>query len=397
MNATSGEETFPVLLPVYNRLPVTFVRGEGVWLWDAEGRRYLDFGSGIAVCALGHCHPRLVEVLREQAGRLWHVSNLYRIAELERLAARLVELTFADTVFLCNSGAEAVEAAIKIARRHHFAKGRPRPRIVTFEGAFHGRTMATISAAGGERLTRGFEPLLPGFDRVPFADLEAVERAIGPETGAVLIEPVQGEGGVRPCPPEFLRGLRELCDRHGLLLVLDEVQCGMGRTGHLLACEGYGVRPDIVALAKGLGGGFPVGAVLATKEAAAGMTPGTHGSTFGGNPLASAVALAAVEILSQPGFLDNVRARGAELRAGLDELKRRHPGELLEVRGIGLMLGIRTRTPNTEVAARLRAYGLLTVPAGDNVLRLLPPLVIGPEHVDLALDILDRVLGELPA
>ncbi len=386
---------FPVLLPVYNRLEVAFARGEGVWLWDTEGRRYLDFAAGIAVNALGHAHPRLVEVLCAQARRLWHVSNLYRIPELERLAERLVAHTFAETAFVCNSGAEAVEAAIKTARRYHHARGRPRPRIVTFEGAFHGRTLATVSAAGGERLTAGFEPLLPGFDRVPFGDLAAVEAAVGPDTGAVLIEPVQGEGGVRPADPDFLRGLRALCDRHGLLLILDEVQCGLGRTGHLLACEAAGVRPDIVALAKGLGGGFPIGAMLATAEAASGMTPGTHGSTFGGNPLACAVADAVVETLTAPGFLEGVRARAAELHAGLAQLRDRHPHELLEVRGVGLMVGLRTRTPNTEVAARLRAWGMLTVPAGDNVVRLLPPLVVEPEHVRLALDTLDKVFAEL--
>ncbi len=386
---------FTVLLPVYNRLEVAFVRGEGVWLWDREGRRYLDFAAGIAVNALGHAHPRLVEALTAQARRLWHVSNLYQIPELERLAQRLVEHSFAETVFVCNSGAEAVEAAVKTARRYHHARGRPRPRIITFEGAFHGRTLATISAAGGERLTAGFEPLLEGFDRVPFGDLAAVEAAIGPETGAILIEPVQGEGGVRPAEPAFLRGLRELCDRHGLLLLLDEVQCGMGRTGRLFAYEHAGIRPDIVALAKGLGGGFPIGAMLATAEAASGMTAGTHGSTFGGNPLACAVALAVLEELTAPGFLEGVWARARELWEGLQQLQRQYPQELLEVRGVGLMLGLRTRSANSEVAARLRHWGLLTVPAGDNVVRLLPPLVIEPDHVRLALDTLEKVLTEL--
>ncbi len=387
--------SFPPVLPVYRRLDLCFERGEGSWLWDRQGRRYLDFASGIAVVALGHAHPHLVAALTEQAQRLWHVSNLFRIEPLERLAERLVRHSFADTVFLCNSGAEAMEACIKMARRFHWSRGAAhRYRIITFEGAFHGRTMATISAAAHPRLTEGFEPLLDGFDPVPFADLEAVERAIGPATGAILIEPVQGEGGVRPAPEDFLRGLRALCDRHDLLLIFDEVQCGMGRTGHLFACEAAGVEPDIMGLAKGLGGGFPVGACLATRRAASGMAPGTHGSTFGGNPLASAVANAVLDVILEEGFLDRVRARGEQLLGRLEELRRQQPERLLEVRGRGLMIGLRPAFENTELAARLRARGLLTVPAADNVVRLLPPLTVSAEEVELAVKRIAAALAE---
>ncbi len=387
--------SFPTLLPVYKRIDIVFERGEGPWLWDEQGRRYLDFASGIAVDLLGHAHPRLVAALTDQARKLWHVSNLFRIAQLEKLAERLVANSFAETVFLCNSGAEAIEACIKMARRFHWHRGQPgRYRIITFEGAFHGRTLATISAAGGSRLTEGFGPLLDGFDIVPFADHEAVRRAIGEHTAAIMIEPVQGEGGVRPIPPDCLRGLRELCDAHDLLLIFDEVQCGMGRTGHLFACEAAGVAPDIMGLAKGLGGGFPIGACLATARAASGMTPGSHGSTFGGNPLACAVADTVLEILLEEGFLDNVRRQGAYLRGRLEELRDRHPERLTEVRGLGLMLGIRPAMENTAFADRLRERGLLTVPAADNVVRILPPLVIGREEIDLACGTIEAVLVE---
>ena len=386
---------FPTLLPVYNRIDVVFERGAGAWLWDREGRRYLDFTSGIAVCALGHAHPHLVAALTAQARRLWHVSNLFRIAELERLAARLVAHSFADTVFVCNSGAEAVEACIKLVRRHFWARGEPqRHRIVTFEGSFHGRTLATISAAGSRRLTEGFAPLLDGFDIVPFGDLAAVEAAVGSHTAAVMIEPVQGEGGVRAATAEFLQGLRRLCDERELLLVYDEVQCGMGRTGRLFAHEWAGAQPDVMALAKGLGGGFPIGACLATARAAEAMTPGTHGSTFGGNPLACAVANAVLDILCEAGFLEGVQAKGQHLRAALDDLAERYPTAIAEVRGLGLMLGIKVHGDHHAFAARLRERGLLTVPAADNVLRLLPPLIVGDEEIQEAIRILEAVCAE---
>ena len=391
----SEDARFPSLLPVYNRIDLVFERGEGARLWDREGRRYLDFTSGIAVCALGHAHPHLVAALTAQARRLWHVSNLFRIAELERLAERLVAHSFADTVFVCNSGAEAVEACIKLVRRHFWARGEPqRHRIVTFEGSFHGRTLATISAAGSRRLTEGFAPLLDGFDIVPFGDLEAVEKAIGNHTAGIMIEPVQGEGGVRAANAEFLRGLRRLCDERDLLLVYDEVQCGMGRTGRLFAHEWAGAAPDVMALAKGLGGGFPIGACLATARAAAAMTPGTHGSTFGGNPLACAVANAVLDILCEEDFLAAVRAKGRRLRAALDDLAERYPTAIAEVRGLGLMLGIKVHGDHHAFAGRLRERGLLTVPAADNVLRLLPPLVVDDGEMDEAIAILESVCAE---
>ncbi|MDW8370041.1 MAG: aspartate aminotransferase family protein [Geminicoccaceae bacterium] len=383
----------PTLLPVYNRIDLTFVRGEGSWLIDTQGRRYLDFGSGIAVTGLGHCHPHLVRTLQEQAGKLWHTSNLYRIAEQERLADRLVANSFAETVFVCNSGAEAIEGCIKLVRRYWWAKGRPeRVEIVTFEGAFHGRTMAAISAAGSKKLTEGCGPLLPGFRILPFGDHDALERAIGPDTAAVLVEPIQGEGGIRPIPSSCLRSLRELCDRHGALLVLDEVQCGMGRTGRLFAHEAMGVRPDVVAIAKGLGGGFPIGAFLATAEAASGMTAGAHGSTFGGNPLACAVANAVLDVMLAEGFLDRVKAVGAYAERRIRETAAALPEAIAEVRGTGLMLGIKTVRPNTEVATLLREAGLLTVPAADNVLRLLPPLTVSEEEIERACAIIGETL-----
>ncbi len=387
--------SFPTLLPVYKRIDILFERGEGPWLWDKQGHRYLDFSSGIAVTALGHAHPRLVAALTEQAQKVWHVSNLFRIEQLEKLADRLVANSFAETIFVCNSGAEAIEACIKMARRFHWHRGQPeRHRIITFEGAFHGRTLATISATRNPRLTDGFAPLLEGFDVVPFADHAAVREAIGPQTAAILIEPVQGEGGVRPVPAECLRGLRQLCDEHDLLLIFDEVQCGMGRTGHLFACEAADVAPDIMGLAKGLGGGFPIGACLATARAASGMTPGSHGSTFGGNPLGCAVANAVLDVLLEEGFLDNVRAQGLYLRERLEALRARHPERISDIRGLGLMLGLKPAMENTTFAARLRERGLLTVPAADNVVRLLPPLVIGREEIDLACETIAAVLEE---
>ncbi len=387
--------SIPSLLPVYRRIDLAFERGEGSWLYTADGRRYLDFAAGIAVCGLGHGHPHLVRTLIEQGSKLWHVSNLFRIELLERLADRLVAHAFAETVFVCNSGAEAIEAAIKTVRRYHYAAGNPeRHRILTVEGAFHGRTMAAISAAGGTRLTEGFAPLLEGFVHVPFADHDALDAAIDDTVGAVLIEPIQGEGGIRPVPRQCLEGLRHLCDERDMLLVFDEVQCGMGRTGNLFAHQSFGVEPDILATAKGLGGGFPIGACLATARAASGMTPGTHGSTFGGNPLACAVANAVLDVMLAPGFFDEVQAKAERLAAGLDGLAERHAG-LEAVRGVGLMLGLRPRMPNAEVAAALRGRGLLSVPAADNVVRLLPPLTVEDAEIDEALGIIDATFKDL--
>ena len=386
----SQNAAIPSLLPVYNRIDLAFERGEGSWLYTRDGRRFLDFSTGIAVNGLGHCHPHLVQALQEQASRLWHVSNLFRIEQLERLADRLVACSFAETVFVCNSGAEAMEACIKMARRFQWHRGQgERNRIVTFEGAFHGRTMATISAAGGAKMVDGFAPLLDGFDRVPFGDLAAIEAAITERTAAVMIEPIQGEGGIRPLDRQFLESLRELCDRHDILLVLDEVQCGMGRTGRLFAYQHFGVTPDIMGLAKGLGGGFPIGACVATARAASGMTASTHGSTFGGNPLASAVANAVLDVMLEEGFLDQVAARAAYLRDRAEALVARHPDELELVRGAGLMLGLKPRRANLELAAELRAAGLLVVPAADNVLRLLPPLIVSEAEIDQAIELIE--------
>jgi acetylornithine/N-succinyldiaminopimelate aminotransferase len=389
-------QAIPTLLPVYQRADVAFERGEGAWLYDREGRRWLDMMSGIAVTALGHCHPHLVRAVQEQAAKLWHVSNVVRIPELERLADRLVAATFADTCFVCNSGAEALECAIKMARRYWHEQGEPeRHRIVTFEGAFHGRTMATVSAAGGKKLIDGFAPLLPGFDIVPWGDHEAFNAAVGPETAAVLIEPIQGEGGIRVVPDECLKGIRLLCDQQGALLILDEVQTGMGRTGTLFYHEQVGIEPDIMPVAKGLGGGFPVGACLATARAASGMTYGTHGSTFGGNPMACAVANAVLDVMLEAGFLERVRERGAQLIGGLEELRRRYPSAIAEVRGRGLLVGIRTEAPNAEWTRRLRDHGVVSVAASDNVVRLLPPLTVTPEEVAFGLDAVEAVCREL--
>jgi len=378
------------ILPTYNRVDLVFERGEGAWLFTRDGQRYLDFTAGIAVNVLGHAHPHLVAALTEQAGKLWHLSNLFRIEGGERLAARLVAATFADTMFFTNSGAEALECAIKMARKYHSANGQPeRARIITFEGAFHGRTLATIAAGGNPKYLEGFGPAMPGFDQVPFGDLDAVKAALTPETGAILIEPVQGEGGVRTAPWAFLRALRALCDEHGLLLILDEVQCGVGRTGRFFAHEWAGITPDIMAVAKGIGGGFPVGACLATEEAARGMTAGTHGSTYGGNPLAMSVANAVLDVVLADGFLDAVLANATRLRQKLAELKDRHPAVIAEVRGEGLLLGLRTLVPNTELIAAMREEHMLAPAAADNVVRLLPPLTIGAAEIDAAFDKLD--------
>lgn len=388
----------PSLLPVYRRYDLAFARGEGSWLYTTDGRRLLDFASGIAVTGLGHAHPHLVATLAEQGGKLWHVSNLFRIPELERLADRLVAHTFADTVFVCNSGAEAIEACIKMVRRYHWALGNPeRHRIVTFEGAFHGRTIATVSAAGGKKLVEGLDPLLPGFDIVPFGSLEAVEAAIGPETAAIMIEPIQGEGGIRPAPAPFLEALRALCDEHGLLLVFDEIQAGMGRTGTLLAAEQAGVRPDIAGIAKGLGGGFPIGACLATARAASGMTAGSHGSTFGGNPLGCAVANAVLDVMLADGFLEQVVVRGRQFHARLEALRDAYPTVLAEIRGRGLLVGLRLHGRSGEFITALHGHGLVTVPAAEEVVRLLPPLTISEDEIDQGCAILEVACREFAA
>ena len=363
------------VMPTYARQNVVFERGEGAWLVATNGDRYLDFGSGIAVNALGHAHPKLIAALTEQAQKLWHSSNLYRVAGQERLADRLCAATFADKVFFCNSGAEACEGAIKLARRYHFAAGHPeRWRIITFKGAFHGRTLATIAAAGNEKHLEGFGQPADGFDIVALGDLEAVQKAIGPHTAGIMLEPVQGEGGVRVVDLPFLKAVRTLADQHGLLLILDEVQSGMGRTGKLFAHEWAGISPDVMAIAKGIGGGFPVGAFLATNEAAKGMVPGTHGSTFGGNPLAMAVGNAVLDAVLEPGFLEHVQAVSLRFKQELARIKDEFAGLVEEVRGRGLLIGLKVKPPYGDVVNALSAEKLLTVGAGDNVVRLLPPL-----------------------
>ncbi|MCI4660735.1 MAG: aspartate aminotransferase family protein [Neomegalonema sp.] len=378
------------VMPTYARAPLIVDRGEGPWLFDTEGTRYLDFGAGVAVNALGHAHPDLVEALTEQARRIWHASNLYRIPGQEELASLLCAHSFADTVFFTNSGAEAMEGCIKTARKYFSHKGQPeRHRIITFEGAFHGRTLGTISAAGSEKLVKGFGPLLPGFDHVRFGDHDGLKAAIGPQTAAILIEPIQGEGGIRVVPPQCLRGLRELCDEHGLLLIFDEIQCGMGRTGRLFAHEWAGITPDIMASAKGIGGGFPLGAFMATEEAASGMTAGTHGSTYGGNPLAMAVGLAMMKAVLAEGFMDHVPRIGGLMRQKLEGLVATHPTVLRAVRGEGLMLGLECVVPCADLVATARDHHLLVVPAADNVVRLIPPLNIASDHVETALSALD--------
>src|SRR5262247_1957085 len=384
------------LLPTYARVDLAFERGEGAWLTATNGDRYLDFTSGVAVNALGHAHPYLVKAIAEQAQKVWHVSNLYRIPEAERLADRLCAASFADMVFFGNSGAEAMECSIKMARKYQSASGKPeRYRIITFEGAFHGRTLATLAAGGQKKYLEGFGPVVEGFDQMPFGDLEATKRAIGPETAAILIEPIMGEGGVRVVPPEFLRALRKLCDDNGLLLVFDEVQTGVGRTGELFAYQRCGVTPDIMALAKALGGGFPVGACLATAEAAKGMTAGTHGSTFGGNPLAMAAGNAVLDVVLAPGFLERVQQTALLFKQRLAEVKDRHPAVIAEVRGDGFLIGLRALVPAGDLVDALRAERLLTVAAGDNVVRLLPPLIVGEPEIAEAVARLDRAAARL--
>ena len=384
------------LLPTYARVDLAFERGEGAWLIATNGERYLDFTSGVAVNALGHAHPHLVEAITKQANRVWHVSNLYRIPESERVAERLCAASFADVVFFCNSGAEACEAAIKASRRYQFVSGKPeRWRIITFTGAFHGRTLATIAAGGNPKYLEGFGPAVEGFDQVPFGDLEAVEKAIGPETAAIMIEPTQGEGGVNVASAEFLRALRALCDKHGLLLVFDEVQCGMGRAGTLFAYELAGITPDLMPIAKGLGGGFPLGALLATEEAAKALTPGTHGSTFGGNPLATAVGYAVLDAVLEPGFLEGVQQKALRLKQGLASIKDAHPDLVEEVRGQGLLAGIKVKVAPSEVVKAALGEKLLVAGASDNVVRLLPPLNIADEEIAEAMERLSRALDRV--
>jgi acetylornithine/N-succinyldiaminopimelate aminotransferase len=369
------------LYETYARAPLRFERGEGVWLISETGERYLDFAAGVAVNSLGHAHPHLVEALKDQAEKLWHTSNLYESPGQEKLARRLIDNTFADRVFFTNSGAEALECAIKTARRYHYSKGHPEKfHIITFEGAFHGRTIATIAAGGQQKYIDGFGPKAPGFDQVPFEDMDALKAAITDATAGILLEPVQGEGGLRSFSNQFLRDVRALCDDHGLLLILDEVQCGVGRTGKLFAHEHAGITPDIMAIAKGIGGGFPVGACLATTEAASGMVAGTHGSTFGGNPLAMAVGNAVLDVVLSEGFLQQVNDVALVFRQGLASLKDRFPDVIDDIRGQGLMIGIRTKGPNGDFLQAMRGEKLLGVLAGDNVVRLLPPLVTTAEE-----------------
>jgi acetylornithine/N-succinyldiaminopimelate aminotransferase len=386
----------PHLMATFARVDLAFERGEGVWLIATNGERYLDFASGVAVNALGHGHPHLTAALAEQSQKLWHVSNLYEIPEAERAAQRLCAASFADVVFFCNSGAEAVEGAIKTARKYQSVSGHPeRYRIVTFEGAFHGRTLATLAAGGQKKYLDGFGPPVEGFDQVAFNDLAAVKKAAGAETAGIMIEPLMGEGGVRTVEPSFLRALRELCDQNGLLLILDEVQSGMGRTAELFAYQRAAVTPDIMPLAKALGGGFPVGAVLATSEAAKGMTPGTHGSTFGGNPLAMSAVNATLDVMLAPGFFDHVKKIGILLKQRLAEIKDRYPELIAEVRGDGLLVGLRAVVPAGELVNAIRAEKMLAVGAGDNVVRLLPPLIISEQEMAEGVARLDRACAQL--
>ncbi|WP_212668607.1 aspartate aminotransferase family protein [Elstera cyanobacteriorum] len=382
----------PSLLPVFSRINLSFEKGEGAYLFGSDGRRYLDFASGIAVTALGHAHPHLVAALKAAAEKPWHLSNLYEIPEQKQLADRLVAHSFADTAFFCNSGAETLECGIKMVRKYHAARGQAQKyRMISIQGAFHGRTLATIAAGGQEKYLAGFGPKVDGFDQVAFGNLNELRAAITPETAGIMIEPVQGEGGVRANSADYLRALRQVADEFGLLLLFDEVQCGMGRTGTLFAYEQADVAPDVMALAKGLGGGFPVGACLASERAASGMTAGVHGTTFGGNPLAMSVANAVLDVMLAPGFLDHVTAISEKLRHGLTRIVAANPAVYDEVRGQGLLSGLRCVVPNGEVQTRLREHGLLTVAAGDNVVRLLPPLTIGDQEVTEALAAIEAV------
>ncbi len=384
------------VLPTYSRAPLTFTSGSGSWLTEADGRRFLDLGAGIAVNALGHAHPALVEALTTQAQALWHVSNLYNIPAQQKLADMLVDKTFADTVFFTNSGTEACELAVKMARKYWYDKGQPdRTEIITFSGSFHGRSSAGIAAAGSEKMTKGFGPLLPGFTHLDFGDHDALQAAVSDKIAAILVEPVQGEGGIRPLPDACLKGLRDLCDQHGILLILDEVQCGMGRTGKLFAHEWSGITPDIMMVAKGIGGGFPLGAVLATENAASGMTAGTHGSTYGGNPLACAVGARVMEIVATDDFLAEVNRKAGLFRQKLEGLVASHPDIFEDVRGSGLMLGLKCKVTNSDLVKAGYANGVLTVPAADNVVRLLPPLNISDDDIAQAVTMLDAAASDL--
>ena len=388
----------PSVLPTYNRAPLTFVKGEGAWLTEADGRRFLDLGAGIAVNALGHAHPALVGALTEQAHALWHVSNLYNIPQQQALADKLVEHTFADTVFFTNSGTETCELAVKMARKYFYDKDQPeRVEIITFDGSFHGRSSAGIAAAGSEKMTKGFGPLLPGFVHLAFGDLDGVTNAITDQTAAILIEPIQGEGGIRPVPDAELKALRQICDDNGLLLILDEVQCGVGRTGKLFAHEWAGITPDIMMVAKGIGGGFPLGAVLATEDAASGMTAGTHGSTYGGNPLGCAVGSAVLDQVATPAFLEGVNRKAGLFRQKLEGLIADHPEVFEEVRGAGLMLGLKCKAPNLDVVNAGYDNKVIVVPAADNVIRLLPPLTLTEDDIAQAVIRLDKAATQVEA
>ncbi len=388
----------PSVLPTYNRAPLTFVKGEGAWLTEADGRRFLDLGAGIAVNALGHAHPALVAALTEQAHALWHVSNLYNIPQQQALADKLVEHTFADTVFFTNSGTESCELAVKMARKYFYDKDQAeRVEIITFDGSFHGRSSAGIAAAGSEKMTKGFGPLLPGFVHLTFGDLDGVTNAITDQTAAILIEPIQGEGGIRPVPDAELKALRQICDDNGLLLILDEVQCGVGRTGKLFAHEWAGITPDIMMVAKGIGGGFPLGAVLATEDAASGMTAGTHGSTYGGNPLGCAVGCAVLDQVATPAFLDGVNRKAGMLRQKLEGLIADHSEVFEEVRGAGLMLGLKCKPTNLDVVNAGYDNQVITVPAADNVIRLLPPLTLTEDDIAQAVIRLDKAAKQVAA
>ncbi len=379
------------LMPTYNRADLAFERGQGAWLYATDGRRFLDFGAGIATSSLGHAHPHLVHAIAEQAGRVMHTSNLYRVPEAERLAARYVEATFADSVFFCNSGAEANEGMVKMMRRAMHERGQnERYRVICFDGAFHGRTLAMLAATGNKKYLAGFGPVVDGFDHVPFNNMNAVRDAIGPQTAGILVEPVQGEGGIRPAHLQFLRDLRATCDEFGLVLGMDEIQCGMGRTGKLFAHEWAGIEPDVMSIAKGIAGGFPMGAVLAKEAVAKVLVPGTHGTTFGGNPLACAAANAVLDVMLAPGFLADVDRKARRLWFALEGVVAEYPSVLDEVRGAGLILGLKGVVPNAELQDAFMAEGLLTVAAGDNVVRLVPPLVLTDADVDTAVEMIRR-------
>ncbi|MBL4612715.1 MAG: aspartate aminotransferase family protein [Emcibacter sp.] len=392
------EETIiPPVLPTYARTDIAIERGEGVYVYDEEDRKYLDFGCGIAVNSLGHCHPELVKTITEQAGKIWHTSNIYRVPGQEKLAERLAENTFADTMFFTNSGAEAVECALKMARKYHYENGNPeRYRVITFEGCFHGRTLATIAASGQEKLIKGFGPMMEGFDHLPFyRDMSKVEKSISSETAAIMVEPVMGEGGIKALSSDNMQILRDICDRHGILLILDEIQCGMGRTEKLFAYQHSAITPDILCAAKGIGGGFPLGACLATEKVGRAMTAGSHGSTYGGNPMAMAIGNKVLDIMLADGFFDHVEKMSYDLRKGLMTLRNRYPKVIELVRGIGLMLGLKLKIEPPVFVAKALEHGLLLIGAADNTVRLLPPLIIEKQHIDEALKKLGKICAEI--